>query len=100
MPLLCAIDRKVHEQSSGERVWGWILKSSVPVLLAAIVSVGAWGTNLNGRMRVIETNGFTDAEAAKLRSDLMKDLPPEWLREDIKEIKDRLRRLEERKEPK
>ena len=79
-----------------DRIWDIAIKSLIPIVMVVV----GWGIILEVRVSVIESNRFTSKDAAELRNSLLRDLPPTWLREDLKEIKDRLRRLEERKEPK
>lgn len=82
--------------SHGERIWSWIIKGGIPVLLATVVTLIGFGASLNTRVTVIESNRFTAGDAAKLREKILQELPPSWLREDLAEIKERLKRLEER----
>lgn len=86
---------EVHEIKKAQgtmRLWDIATKAAVPVL----VLVSGWMVALEVRVSVIESNRFTSGMAAQMREEIRKELPPQWLKDDLTEIKDRLKRLEQR----
>ena len=81
--------RILRSKTSVDRIWDMAMKAAIPAVLAVI----GWVMHMEVRLAIIESNRFTAQDAAKMKE----SLPPNWLRNDIKEIKDRLRRLEERR---
>lgn len=68
----------------------------MPVVLTSLGWVGSALIDHESRLDVIESNRFTHHEGIELKKEIMRELPPEWLREDIREIKVLLRELEQR----
>ena len=61
------------------------------VWFVMILSGIVWASDVCGRLLVLESKAH-DAEAVK--ADILRQVPPSWLKEDIQEIKERLRSLE------
>ena len=86
----------VAKSTHSDRIWGWFIKGSVPVLLTTIVAVVGFASSVHTRLAIIENSRFTARDAQKMRMEILGSVPPQWLRDDLQEIKDRLKRLEER----
>lgn len=67
-----------------DKVWEILVKVMVPVGIIAA------GTIIGHEIRLtrIESNRFTDHDAGELRKDIMQALPPQWLRDEIRENKE------------
>lgn len=81
-----------QKKSTGDRAWDIATKLMVPAVLGGAV----WLIGLQVRVSVIESGRFTASDGQELEKRVMAAFPPSWLREDITEIKERLKRLEER----
>ena len=87
----------LESRDRGDRWWDVALKFAVPLV------IGAFGMSINHEIRIsrIEENRFTNADGAALEARVLDKLPPQWLREQVNEIKaaqkvmlDRMRELE------
>ena len=87
---------RLGQRTHGERVWMWAINVSIPVLWLLASGSAIWASDVNSRLLVIESNRFTSTDAAQLKEQIRSSMPPTWLKEDIQEIKERLKRLEER----
>jgi hypothetical protein len=67
-----------------------------PVVLTSLGWIGAALIDHESRLDVIESNRFTHQNGTDMKKEIMQELPPEWLREDIREIKGMLRTMESR----
>lgn len=96
---LDALTQRVAAQPQWSRAWDIAMKAVIPVVIAIV----GWGIGHEIRMSNLELTTMTKGEAHQLENRMMRALPPDWLREDIKEIKQllkdqdhRLRALEAR----
>jgi hypothetical protein len=98
--------------ASVEKIWEAISRLAVAAALLISSGLLAWQWNQedrinanSGEIRVIQSNRFTNADAAKdaanLERRLRDELPPEWLEKIVDELKagqlemrDRLARIE------
>ena len=71
------------------RVWDILFKVSVPLVLL----LGSVLVTHEVRLSSIESNRFTNRDAQELERRILAGVPPAWLREDIREIKEGLDRL-------
>jgi len=74
------------------RAWSvleWGLRV-VTLAMAAAVLAHEW------RLINIESNRFTDQDGHQLEAKILEKLPPQWLREDIRDIKSSLKSFDER----
>ena len=74
------------------RLWDLILRLTVPMVVALAASV----IYHEVRLSVIESNRFTAEDATGMERRIRETLPPEWLREDLAEIKGLLREMDTR----
>ncbi len=98
-PTLAQVLAEVHSlrtKTRSDRAWDIATKVAVPLVLV----VAAWMVSLQVRVSVIESTRFTGQDGEAMRATLLRDFPPQWMRDDLNEIKERLRRLEERKKDK
>ena len=88
-----AVVQRLQKTSTSERVWAYVFKAGTVI----VIPVCFWMITLEKRVTVIESNRFTNQMASEMEARLSSKFPPDWLKEDVTEIKDRLRRLEEKK---
>ena len=91
------LDVRIGEKSSADKIWDIVLRTSIPVMLAAIGSSLIWGLSIDKRFSVMESNQFTKFDGANLRRDILEQVPPDWLKTSLADIKTRLIKLEEGK---
>jgi len=94
-----------RSESVASRAWDGLMKAAV----AGILALFSWQFALEQRvdaheatLQVVESNRFTITDAANMERRLKDDLPPEWLREIVADLKkqntdilQRLARLEQ-----
>ena len=91
------LDVRIGEKSSADKIWDIVLRTSIPVMLAAIGSSLIWGLSIDKRFSVMESNQFTKFDGANLRRDILEQVPPDWLKTSLADIKAKLIKLEEGK---
>ena len=91
------LDVRIGEKSSADKIWDIVLRTSIPVMLAAIGSSLIWGLTIDKRFSVMESNQFTKYDGAILRRDILEQVSPDWLKTSIADIKARLSKHEEKK---
>lgn len=85
--VLDSIERDLRTRPSWTRAWDLAVKSLVPAVLLLI----AWGIGLQVRVSQLEITTMTKEMGHELENRLLSVLPPQWLREDLAEIKTLLR---------
>jgi hypothetical protein len=70
----------------------WDLATKVAVILTVALCTAS--INQQIRLSVIESTRFTDKDGAALKSEITGSLPPEWLRQDMNEMKVGLKTIE------
>ena len=83
-------DLKKQRATTSARIWDLAMKAAVP----AVIALAGWAISHEVRVSLIESNRFTAKDAAELERQLKQDLPPMWLREELADIKLRLRNIE------
>lgn len=78
---------KIEKRKSSAWVWDIAMK----VTVAAMVGLFAWVFAQEQRMTRMETREFSQEHGRNLEDKLRKELPPQWLREDLEEMKNLLR---------
>ena len=79
------------------KVIDWVVRFTIPLLVAILIGAGAVIWDLHTRMTSIESNRYTDIDAAKDHANLQARLaaayPPSWLLDNIEDLEDDLREL-------
>ena len=79
-------------RSGGEKLWDAAMKLMVPVVIAIV----GWGITLSVNVSNLQLVSMTKSDGHAMETRIMKNLAPEWLREDLREIKDLLKQQDER----
>ncbi len=78
------------------RVWDLSLRVIIPALLVWAATVQATVLAHDKHLAVIEATRFTAQDGRSLLDTIMERTPPDWLREDIQEIKAELADIKKR----
>ena len=73
-----------------------VMGVAVAVTVSVVIGTFAMMVGHESRISVMESNRFTDADAAALESRLLDQLPPQWLLQRLDAIDSRLERMEDR----
>lgn len=87
--IISKIDR-LESRKTSERVWEILTRAAIPVVLAGAAALIAHEV----RISTMESNRFTTRDAQQLEARMTSR--PDWLREDLAEIKEMVRGLEAR----
>jgi hypothetical protein len=71
-------------------LWELLRMAAVPLAF----TLGGWIVGHEIRLTSIEANRFTDQDAAAMHREILKELPPQWVREALKDLKDHHREME------
>lgn len=65
------------------RLWELFYRLTGALVIACVTAVVVHEV----RLTVIESNRFTNQDGVMLKEELLKELPPEWLRDTVKDLK-------------
>lgn len=89
----------VRPWSFADRVWDVVLKLLVPLALAMVANEVRTTITIAThelRLKAIEESRFTDADSQRLRDEILEKSPPQWFRDDVREIKSSVQELVKR----
>lgn len=81
------LERIVAAQPRFSKAWDMAIKALVPVVIA----IAGWGIGHEVRMSNLELTHMSKVDGHALEDRIGRKFPPEWLREDLKEVKQLLR---------
>lgn len=86
------LERIVAAQPKLSKAWDMAMKALVPVVIA----IAGWGIGHEIRMSNLELTSMSKVDGHALEDRIGRKFPPEWLREDLKEVKQLLRDQDQR----
>ena len=80
------------KKSQSDRAWDIATKLMVPL----VISIVGWGIMHEVRVSNLELTRMSRDEGHIMRAAILKDVPPQWLRDSLAEIKQLLKENEQR----
>ena len=86
---LDSLAREVHalrrelDSTPAERVWDLLMKAAVPITIGLVAAA----LHLWRDVSIIQATRFTEEDAASMETRIRRELPPQWLRDDLEDIK-------------
>ena len=86
------MSKRLDAQPKWSRAWDVGIKALVPIVIA----ITGWGLGHEIRVSNLELTQFNKTDAHTMHNQIVESMPPQWLRDDIAELKQLIRSMDDR----